>query len=65
MVGHNLPLLIEIGLIDLQKSGGAMVPLAPSGTNNEIKGNFLEIYESTYLHSMICNLEFHEFKKNM
>ena len=26
---HNLPLLVEIGIIDLSKSGGAMALLAP------------------------------------
>ena len=26
---HNLPPLVEIGLIDLPKSGGAMAPPAP------------------------------------
>ena len=30
--GHNLPPLIEIGLTDLPKSGGALAPLAPPGT---------------------------------
>ena len=30
--GYNLPRLVEIGLTDLQKSGGAMAPLAPQGT---------------------------------
>ena len=30
--GHNLPLLVEIGLTDLPKSVGAMAPLAPPGT---------------------------------
>ena len=30
--GHNLPLLVEIGLTDLPKSGGAMVPPATPGT---------------------------------
>ena len=30
--GHNLPPLVEIGLTDLPKSGGAMAPLAPPGT---------------------------------
>ena len=29
--GHNLPLLVEIGLTDLPKSGGAMAPQAPPG----------------------------------
>ena len=29
---HNLPLLVEIGLTDLPKSGGAMAPQAPQGT---------------------------------
>ena len=30
--GHNLPPLVEIGLTDLPKSGGAMVPPAFPGT---------------------------------
>ena len=30
--GHNLPLLVEIGLTDLLKSGGAMAPPALTGT---------------------------------
>ena len=29
--GHNLSPLVEIGLIDLTKSGGAMAPSAPTG----------------------------------
>ena len=29
---HNLPLLLEIGLTDLPKNGGAMAPPAPPGT---------------------------------
>ena len=30
--GHNLSPLVEIGLTDLPKSGGAMAPPAPPGT---------------------------------
>ena len=30
--GHNLPPLVEIGLTDLPKNGGAMAPPAPPGT---------------------------------
>ena len=30
--GHNLPPLVEIGLTDLPKFGGAMAPPAPPGT---------------------------------
>ena len=30
--GHNMPLLVEIGLTDLPKSGCAMAPRAPPGT---------------------------------
>ena len=30
--GHNLPFLVEMGLTDLPKSGGAMAPPAPQGT---------------------------------
>ena len=30
--GQNLPPLVEIGLLDLPKSVGAMAPLAPPGT---------------------------------
>ena len=30
--GHNLPPLVEIGLTDLAKSGGAMAPPVPPGT---------------------------------
>ena len=30
--GHNLPPLVEIGLTDQPKSGGAMAPPAPTGT---------------------------------
>ena len=29
---HNLPPLVEIGLTDLTKSGGAMAPPEPPGT---------------------------------
>ena len=29
--GHNLPTLVEIGLTDLPKSGGAMAPLGTTG----------------------------------
>ena len=32
MWGHNLPSLLEIGLTDVPKSGGAMAPPAPPGT---------------------------------
>ena len=31
-VGLNLPPLVDIGLTDLQNSGGAMAPPAPPGT---------------------------------
>ena len=34
--GHNLPPLVEIGLPDLPKSGGAMAPPAPPGTTGLI-----------------------------
>ena len=34
MWGHNLPSLVEIGLTDLPKSGGAMAPPAPPGTTS-------------------------------
>ena len=40
--GHNLPPLVEIGLTDLPKSGGAMAPPAPPGTtglHNKTVGN--------------------------
>ena len=30
--GHNHPPLVQIGLTDLPKSGGAMAPPAPPGT---------------------------------
>ena len=30
--GHNLPPLVEIGLTDMSKFGGAMAPPAPPGT---------------------------------
>ena len=30
--GHNLPPVVEIGLTDLPKYGGAMAPPAPLGT---------------------------------
>ena len=32
MWGHNLPPLVEIGLTDVPKSGGAMASPAPPGT---------------------------------
>ena len=32
MGGDNVPPLVEIGLTDLPKSGGAMAPPAPPGT---------------------------------
>ena len=32
--GHNLPPLVEIGLTDLPKFGGAMAPPAPPGTTS-------------------------------
>ena len=34
--GHNLPPLVEIGLTDLPKFGGAMAPPAPPGTTGLI-----------------------------
>ena len=34
--GHNLSPLVEIGLTDLPKSGGAMAPPAPPGTTSLI-----------------------------
>ena len=34
--GHNLPPLVEIGLTDLPKIGGAMAPPAPPGTTGLI-----------------------------
>ena len=30
--GHNWPALVEIGLTDVPKSGGAMAPPTPPGT---------------------------------
>ena len=36
--GHNLPLLVEIGLTDLPKSGGAMPPPGTTGLICAIKG---------------------------
>ena len=35
--GHNLPPLVEIGLTDLPKFGGAMAPPAPPGTTGLIQ----------------------------
>ena len=35
--GHNLPPLVEIGLTDLPKFGGAMAPPAPPGTTGLLK----------------------------
>ena len=32
--GHNRPPMVEIGLTDLPKSGGAMTPPAPSGQDD-------------------------------
>ena len=37
MWGYNLPPLVEIGLTDLPKSGGAMTPPAPPGTTGLYK----------------------------
>ena len=34
---HNLPHLVEIGLTDLPKSGGAMAPQVPPGTTPLLK----------------------------
>ena len=39
--GHNLSPLVEIGLTDLPKSGGAMVPPTPPGTTGLVSPNFL------------------------
>ena len=40
--GHILPPLVEIGLTDLSKFGGAMAPPAPPGTTGLIrKGQFI------------------------
>ena len=36
---HNLPPLVEIGLTDQPKSGGAMAPTAPTNLVNESKDN--------------------------
>ena len=38
--GNNLPPLVEIVLTDLQKSGGAMAPLAPTGTTGLVINTF-------------------------
>ena len=50
--GHNLLPLVEIGLIDLPKSGGAMASPAPSGTTG------LEVSETFAL-----NVFFQEFSE--
>ena len=46
--GHNLPPLVEIGLTDLPKFGGAMAPPAPPGTTGL----------RTYRLKMIAMIEF-------
>ena len=50
---HNLPPLVEIGLIDLPKSGGVMSSPSPSGTTG------LEVSE-TYAFNVFFQ-EFSEF----
>ena len=42
----NLPHLVEIGLTDLQKSGGAMAPPAPPGTTglNYVVGDIRRLF---------------------
>ena len=45
--GHNLPHLVEIGLTDLPKSGGAMAPPAPPGVN--FHESFLKFQENLFL----------------
>jgi hypothetical protein len=40
MWGHTLPLLVEIGLTDLLKSGGAMAPPTPLGTTPLLRRYF-------------------------
>ena len=42
--GHNLPPLVEIGLTDLPKTGGAMAPPAPPGTTGLLMRTYVEIY---------------------
>ena len=47
--GYNLPLLVEIGLTDLPKSGGAMASPAPPGNTGltltmfELKSNSIDL----------------------
>ena len=41
--GHNLPPLVEIGLTDLPKFGGAMAPPAPPGTTGLMRGPLNEL----------------------
>ena len=62
--GHNLPPLVEIGLTDLPKSGGAMVPPAPPGTtglpfallfNPCFRKDFFFMFLSKYF-SLYCKL---------
>ena len=65
--GHKLPPLVEIGLTDLPKSGGAMAPPAPPGTTGLVitwrwwcvKWNFVcsTFYSISGLYSVLESLQ--------
>ena len=46
--GHNLSPLVEIGLTDMSKSGGAMAPPAPSGTTPLYSFPVLSLFHTYY-----------------
>ena len=57
--GHNLPPLVEIGLTDLPKSGGAMTPPAPPGTTGLEAVEVLRFYASLYIAQCELDRQFH------
>ena len=55
--GHNLPPLVEIGLTDLPKFGGAMAPPAPPGTTGLLY-SYLSILVGKISTVFLQNLEY-------
>ena len=58
--GHNMPPLVEIGLIDLPKSGRVMASPSPSGTTGlEVSETFTfnVFFQEFSLHCLIENLK--------
>ena len=47
IVGHTMPLLVEIGLTDLPKSGGVMEPPVPTGLYPQVAVE--------YVCELVCN----------